>query len=127
MSAPITAADVLRAALTELRRPLNEDGNGWAQHKFGSGDRCKCAIGAVIFAVDGMSDQAGRPVFQGSDLERIEMTARCTLFEALWPGRCADGQPSSAIVGWNDTPGRTFPEVESAFERAIELAEAGAR
>ncbi|WP_438941724.1 hypothetical protein [Mycobacteroides abscessus] len=30
-------------------------------------------------------------------------------------------------MNWNDTPGRTFPEVESAFERAIELAEAGAR
>lgn len=123
MSAPAiespTAADVLRGALTELRRALNVDGNGWAQHQFGGGYRCKCAIGAIISATDGIAKKTG------ADLERIEMTARRTLFEAL--GLATEEGPSSAIVGWNDTPGRTFPEVEAAFERAIELAEAGAR
>lgn len=124
MSAPAiespTAADVLRGALTELRRDLNVDGNGWAQNRFGWGDDCKCAIGALNFTVDRIATQTG------CDLMDSDLAARYALCEAA-KGCDFPGGPSSAIIRWNDTPGRTFSEVEAAFERAIELAEAGAR
>lgn len=118
MSAPTTAADVLRGALVELRRPLNDDGNGWAQHQFGSGDRCKCAIGAIecavitLFGADSILTDT--PYFE----------ARSALNQTI---AGVDDPRNWSIISWNDTPGRTFPEVVAVFERAIELAEAGAR
>lgn len=115
MSAPITAADVLRSALAELRRSLNEDGNGWAQGQFGGGDRCKCALGAINITSDDMGCT-----------EHSEAGARKALCDAIGAEVGTYG-PGATIINWNDTPGRTFPEVESAFERAIELAEAGTR
>ncbi|SIL99928.1 Uncharacterised protein [Mycobacteroides abscessus subsp. abscessus] len=119
MSAPITAADVLRSALVELRRPLNEDGNGWAQHQFGSGDRCKCAIGAIESAVITLTGDdaphAQAPYFEARSILAQTITG-------------ADDDPRDwSIISWNDYPNRTFAEVETVFERAIELAEAGAR
>lgn len=113
-----TAADVLRGALVELRRPLNEDGNGWTQHQFGSGDRCKCAIGAIecavitLFGADSLLTDT--PYFE----------ARSTLSQTITG---ADDPRNWSIISWNDRPGRTFPEIEATFERAIELAEAGTR
>ncbi|MGH3954489.1 MAG: DUF6197 family protein [Mycobacterium sp.] len=119
MSAPITAADVLRSALTELRRPLNNDGNGWTQGQFGSDDRCKCAIGAIESAVITLiSDDV-------DFLETPYFSARSALAQAI-PGS-GDEQRGWSIISWNDHSERTFPEVEAAFERAIECAEAGAR
>lgn len=121
MSAPTitTAAEVLRAALAELRRPLNDDGNGWAQHQFGSGDRCKCAIGAVESAVIALIGGDARP----SETPYLE--ARSALTRTITGAD--DDSRNWSIISWNDAPDRTFPEVETVFERAIELAEAGTR
>jgi hypothetical protein len=115
-----TPADVLRGALTELRRPLNEDGNGWTQGQFGDFGRCKCAIGAINVA-SGSIASSGQLVLKGST------AAREALRDAVAPRLREDWLPGEAIIIWNDATGRTFAEVEMAFERAIELAEAGAR
>lgn len=113
-STPPTAANVLRGALAELRRPLNADGNGWAQGQFGSGDRCKCAVGAINEVMD--EDYSAR----------ADARAREALCDAIGAVVGTYG-PGATIINWNDTPGRTFSEVEAAFERAIELAEADVR
>ncbi|WP_100466692.1 DUF6197 family protein [Mycobacteroides abscessus] len=117
MSAPVlvTAADVLRGALAELRRPIDPlTGNGWQRGGYGTRDTCKCSAGAIYVA--------GGDSPRGTPHNRV-LAAFSVLAKVVgYPG-ASEGK----IIHWNDQPSRTFPEVESAFERAIELAEADAR
>ncbi|MFA4084832.1 hypothetical protein ONA92_24335 [Mycobacteroides salmoniphilum] len=117
MSAPTTAsaADVLRGALAELRRPIDPlTGNGWQRGGYGTRDTCKCSAGAIYVA--------GGDSPRGTPHSRV-LAAFSVLAKVVgYPG-ASEGK----IIHWNDQPSRTFPEVESAFERAIELAEADAR
>ncbi|SIC55251.1 Uncharacterised protein [Mycobacteroides abscessus subsp. abscessus] len=117
-----SAAEILRAALAELRRPLNDDGNGWAQGRFVGFDRCMCAVGAINIASDRIWRRNGGCPPLG------DMAARVALCKSLGPAYAnLPLGPSATIVRWNDRPGRRFADVATAFERAIELAEAGAR
>lgn len=110
-------ADILRQALTSLRRPINRDGNGWRQGDFGrSAADCQCADGAIRAAA------AGEGGLASTMANRRAAQIVFTQANDLPYYGCG-----SSIWTWNDADGRTFPEVESAFQRAIELAEAGAR
>ncbi|SIE20290.1 DUF6197 family protein [Mycobacteroides abscessus] len=117
MSAPTipSVADLLRGALAELRRPLDPaTGNGWKQSGYGGHNSCKCAAGAIYVAAGALDPGDGRDGLPA---------AFALLAEAIGSPRGNEGH----VIHWNDEPARTFPEVEAAFERAIELAEAGVR
>ncbi|OHU39517.1 hypothetical protein [Mycobacteroides chelonae] len=115
-----SSADLLRAALAELRRPIG-DRNGWQQGAYGSANGCKCAAGAIWAAagrLNGYDSLDGTPQTEAA-FRLLATAAGCD------PSSVID--PESQVISWNDRRIRTFPEVEAAFERAIELAEAGAR
>lgn len=113
------AAAILRGALAELRRPLNRDGNGWAQGQFGRGNQCKCAIGALDAAHDSIIERGG-------DCSVEAYRAACRALRIASGVEDLAGLDGSVVIYWNDRRGRTFSEVEAVFERAIELTEAGA-
>lgn len=115
-----TAAEILRGGLAELRRPLNRDGNGWAQGQFGRADQCKCAIGAIDAAYDSAIERGG-------DYSVEAYRTACRALRIASGVEDLAGLDGSVVIYWNDRRGRTFPEVEAAFERAIEFAEAGAQ
>ncbi|QSM88764.1 hypothetical protein PROPHIGD91-3_6 [Mycobacterium phage prophi91-3] len=133
MSAPTipSVADLLRGALAELRRPLNPvTGHGWTQGKYGTGNDCKCADGAIIQAVlDGL--RAGRPTQMADVIDDLRLQLAKVISDVQgWeaPGREVRGLRLAKLIHhWNDNRERVFPEVEAVFERAIELAEAGTR
>lgn len=111
MSAPVIAdpvVEVLQAALAHLRE------NGWRQRSFGDYGKPCCTVGAFIY-----SSNKHRFTYQGYVDRAVSFVSR------------AVGGPSQIVepflYHWNDVPGRTFAEVEAAFERAIALAEAGVR
>lgn len=123
MSAPTipSVADLLRAALAELRRPLNpETGNGWKKGGAGLADSCKCLDSALYWVSR-----------RGHQNERTELNhaLRSRVVEVIADIEGVDIPWSAAplIWAWNDHEDRVFPEVEAVLERAIELAEAGIR
>lgn len=120
MSAPTipSVADLLRGALAELRRPLRPGPSyGWTQGTYGTRDTCKCAAGAIYAAANVDASIIFR--FPHSDVRAaFLMLAKAAGYSGAGEGR---------LISWNDDSERTFPEVEAVFERAIELAEAGAR
>ena len=88
------AADILRGSLAKLHA------YGWIQDEYGDSECGYCSLGAI--AAIGL-----------------------TYAESLEASSCLLAATGAASVdGWNDTPGRTFEEVEAAFLRAIEIAEA---
>lgn len=123
MSAPTipSVADLLRGALAELRRPLDpETGNGWKKGGAGLADSCKCLDSALYWA--------SRSVHE-SERTELTHTLRGRVAEVIVDIEGVEMPWSVAplIWAWNDAEDRVFPEVEAVLERAIELAEAGAR
>lgn len=120
MSTPATVSvtQILRDGLAQLRRPLDPvTGNGWKQGGYGTRDTCKCAAGA-IYAAAGVS---------ASDILIIPHIAAPAAFRMLAKAAGCPGAGEGQLIRWKADSERTFPEVEAVFERAIELAEAGAR
>ncbi|WP_078313745.1 DUF6197 family protein [Mycobacteroides chelonae] len=112
MSAPTATnptVEVLQAALALLRK------NGWRQRRFGDYGQPCCTVGAFIYS--------------GSD--HPWTTKSGVIDRALSLVSQSVGGPTQVVepflYQWNDADGRTFVDIETAFERAIELAEADGR
>lgn len=108
----VDAANVLRDSLNRLRS------HGWTQGEVTSRTGECCIMGAITYDYDASLWVTIDPDTGGA----IDATAKA-LREmhglVLSPGEYA----GRLIASFNDTPGRTFAEVEAVLERAIEIAE----
>lgn len=86
---------------------------GWIQGVYYDDDGC-CATGA-LYNVD---YSAGMPYLKEAILDSGWMPVSDVLTDPHSWGS------ASVVIQWNDTPGRTWEEVEAVFEAAIELAAA---
>lgn len=95
----MTVVEDLEFGLARLRA------NGWTQGTYVSGatGRC-CAVGALYR--------------QHVDTDSLSWLALATGEDNPQGPAFNEG----VVVGWNDTEGRTFEEVEALYLRAIELA-----
>lgn len=110
-----TTAEVLRAALDFMRRPIGRRPNRWTQRDYGKVKGCVCTVGAVRAVVTGST---ALPIGWGSQVDQAVLT--------LAAASGIEFPDQSGVIQWNDVPGRTFAEVEAIFEKAIENAEAAA-
>jgi hypothetical protein len=95
MGEKLTVAEVLRRARVQLAE------NGWCQGEYVDGHGRRCMVGAIMEVVEPWT-----PVFR-----KVERA-----LEEVLP------EPED-VPAFNDTPGRTYAEVDAAFEKAIALAE----
>jgi len=104
--------EVLIDALKDLRA------NGWIKGDLGSINGPKCASGALRVAVCGQMSIPGITVE-----EQLFQASRTALLRAAVEDSLSEGTEDIRgvynVPTWNDKDGRTFEEVESAFERAI--------
>lgn len=138
MIAPVYTIDnalvsrILRAALAELRRPIDPDtGNGWTREAYGEPQSCKCAAGAIRLAVSaefGTRPKADTLWFsKWHDVSEAACERLCAGAGISPPAkRALPGYFEGSVISWNDAADRTFAEVEGAFEKAIDINEAAA-
>lgn len=100
----MTPVEVLKKA-----KALIEE-RGWCRREYKDTRGCYCSLGACYVA-------SGYEVEGASVLHDGDVTAYATAEKAL--ERAID----SAVIRWNDSPGRTKDEVLAAFDKAIALAE----
>lgn len=125
-------ARILRAALAELRRPIDPEAeNGWARLAYGQKDSCKCAAGAIRFAI---ASEFGQPPVadtlwfsKWNDVCDAVCARLCAGAKIRISDRpAAQGYFEGYVIDWNDRHVETFSEVETAFEKAIAITEAAA-
>lgn len=128
-------ARILHAALAELRRPIDpKTGNGWTREAYGQQHSCKCAAGAIRFAI---ASELGQPPVTDDTLWFSKWYDVCdAVCDRLCAGAGIDvplgerapgyGCFEGYVIDWNDRHVETFSEVETAFEKAIAITEAAA-
>ncbi|SHP52759.1 DUF6197 family protein [Mycobacteroides abscessus] len=125
-------ARILHAALAELRRPIDpKTGNGWTREAYGQQNSCKCAAGAIRFAI---ASEFGQPSVtddtlwfsKWNDVCDAVCARLCAGAEISISGHLGQGYFEGYVMDWNDRHVETFSEVETAFEKAIAITEAAA-
>src|SRR5262249_52786701 len=86
---------------------LGPNGENWTQGIFNSPKECAVSCVARVVPKDNTEDT----------------TLRWAAWDFLYPAMGIN-MPNGCISEWNDAPGQTFPEIEAAFLKAIELAKA---
>jgi hypothetical protein len=100
---------------TEVRRllacglaRLGPNGEHWTQGQMHA-DGAHCAIGSLADGYSYFNASRGSHLWDAG-LCLNEAVRALTVY--------------SSMIGYNDTPGRTFPEIRAVFLKAIQLAEA---